>query len=92
MTLGVVGSGVTLVSGHIIKMITLDGGGTQHSISNEPAVAGTGYVDLSTRRRRLPPWPRASLQLAASRYRFAYPLWPARLPPHPTGGVLHNAS
>ena len=50
--LNVVGSGVSLISGQITELITIDSGGTQHRISSEPVVAGTGYVLLTIGGRR----------------------------------------
>ena len=46
--LNVVGSGVVLISGHIIELITVDDAtGTQHRQPAAAIVAGTGYADLT---------------------------------------------
>ena len=51
VTLNVVGSGVTLISGYITELITLDGGDVQTRTQGVAAVAGTGYAFLTSRRR-----------------------------------------
>ena len=52
VTLNVVGSAVTLISGVIVELISADAAGTQHRLSAVDIVAGLGYADVSLAARR----------------------------------------